>query len=197
MNPHLFPRWAMSSVVCAALAGCASTEDSGPPPVLRTASPQGYEKTINDFFAFRIRGPQDNAVIAVGAPEPGACPLDGYKASSRGWVVPTIYETRTRDSSGKGAVNVTSKQYYFWFLGNTIAGISPRIELCPGAGMTFGEDVAPKKVAEGSATANGGGAQKQDPANEVKKASTATAVKRRPVKKSGSAATQVNTGAAP
>ena len=112
-------------------------------------------------------------MIGVGPPEPGACPLDGYSASSRGWVVPTVYETRTREPSGQGAVSVTSKQYYFWFLGNTIAGISPRIDLCPGVGVTFGEDASPKQVAQGSATATAPGGQKQEEAN---KASAAPAV---------------------
>ena len=91
-----------------------------------------------------------------------------------------VYETRTREPSGQGAVSVTSKQYYFWFLGNTIAGISPRIDLCPGVGVTFGEDVSPKQVAQGSATATAPGGQKQEEAN---KASAAPAVARKSAKK--------------
>jgi hypothetical protein len=162
--------------------------------VIRTAVPQGYEKTINDFFAFKIRGPQDNAVIGVSAPEPGACALGGYSASSRGWVVPAVYETRTREPSGKGAVSVTSKQYYFWFLGNTIAGISPRIEQCPGVEMTFGEPVPPTQQAEGDAT-RAAASQKQETAKEVKKPGTPPAAKRAPAKKSGSPAAKVNTEA--
>src|SRR6478736_4461574 len=143
MNRFPLLRLTMASACAAVLTGCASTEDAAPSPVLRTPPPQEYEKAIDNFFAFKIRGPQDNAAISVSAPEPGACALGGYSASSRGWVVPTVYETRTRDASGKGAVHVTTKQYYFWFLGNTIAGISPRLELCPGpgGGVTFGEDV--------------------------------------------------------
>jgi hypothetical protein len=179
-------RLAVSSAFCAAVVGCASTEDAGPPPVLRTAAPQGYEETINSFFAFRIPGPQDNAVIAVSPPEPGACALGGYSASSRGWVVPTAYETRTREASGKGTVNVTTKLYYFWFLGNTIAGISPRIDLCPGMGMTFGEEVSPKQAGEGPDAAKVAGGEKQETANDAKKAGTSSAVARRPVKKAGS-----------
>jgi hypothetical protein len=178
----------VSSAFCAAVVGCASTEDAGPPPVLRTAAPQGYEETINNFFAFRIQGPQDNAVIGVSAPEPGACALGGYSASSRGWVVPTVYETRTREASGKGTVNVTTKLYYFWFLGNNIAGVSSRMELCPGMGMTFGEDVAPKPVVAGG--------QNQETANDVNKAGTPPAVARRPVKKAGSSAPKAKSEAA-
>lgn len=181
-----------ASVAVAALIGCSSTQD-GPPTVIRSAAPQGYEDTINNFFAFRIPGPRPNAVIAVSAPEPGACPLGGYSASSRGWVVPTAYETRTRDASGKGAVNVTTKMYYFWFLGNTIAGISPRIELCPGVEMTFGEALAPAQVAEGSDSAKVAAGQKQEAPKEVKKTSPSRAVVRPPVKKSGSTAAKVNT----
>ena len=56
MNQLLFPRLAVSSAFCAILSGCASTEDAGPSPVLRTAPPQGYEKAIENFFAFKIRG---------------------------------------------------------------------------------------------------------------------------------------------
>ncbi len=181
-------RSAVSSALCAAVVGCASTEDAGPPVVLRTAVPKGYEETINSFFALRIRGPQDNAVIAVSAPEPGACALGGYSASSRGWVVPTVYETRTREASGKGTVNVTTKLYYFWFLGNTIAGVSPRIEVCPGVGMTFGEEVLPKPAAEGRDAAKVPGGEKQETANAVKKTGASTAGVRRPAKKSGNSA---------
>ena len=175
----------------AALAGCASTDDAGPPVVLRTAAPQGYESTINNYFAFRIRGSQDDAVIGVSAPEPGACPLGGHSASSRGWVVPTVYETRTREASGKGTVHITTKQYYFWFLGNTIAGISPRLELCPGAGMTIGDDVPAKPVADGSDPARVAGGQTQEAANEVKKASTPPVVSRS-AKKAGSPPAKVS-----
>jgi hypothetical protein len=189
-------RLAVSTAVCAAVVGCASTEDAAPSPVVRTAAPKGYEQTINNFFAFRIRGPQDNAVIAVSAPEPGACPLDGYSASIRGWVVPTIYETRTREASGKGAVHVTTKLYYFWFLGNTIAGISPRMESCPGMGMTFGEDVSPKQVAERLDAEKVTGGQNQETANGVKKAGTSPAVVRRPVKKAGSSGAKAKPAAA-
>jgi hypothetical protein len=182
---------AVSSAV-AALTGCASTQDAATPSVTRSPAPEGYESTINNFFAFRVPGSQANAVIGVSAPEPGACPLGGYSASSRGWVVPTVYETRTRETSDKGAVHVTTKLYYFWFLGNTIAGISPRLEMCPGVEMTFGEDPASRPVAEGSDAARAAGGQKQETAKEVKKAGTAPTVKRRPVKKSGSSAAKVD-----
>ena len=187
-------RSAVSSALCAAVVGCASTEDAGPPAVLRTAAPQGYEETINSFFAFRIPGPQDNAVIAVSAPEPGACPLGGYSSSSRGWVVPAVYETRTREAFGKGTVSVTAKLYYFWFLGNTIAGISPRMELCPGVGMTFGEEVSPKPAAEAPDAAKGAAGEKQ--VTDVKKAGTSSTVVRRPAKKGGSSGAKAKSEAA-
>jgi len=176
-----------ASLAVAALIGCASTRDAETPPVIRSAPPQGYENTINSFFAFRIQGPQSNAVIGISSPEPGPCPLGGYAKSSRGWVVPTVYETRTRDASGKGTVNVRTKQYYFWFLGNTIAGISPRMDLCPGAEMTFGDDLPATHVPDGTDAASVAGGPNQEAAKQVKKAGASRAVVRRPVKKEGSA----------
>jgi hypothetical protein len=63
--------------------------------------------------------------------------LDAYTTSSRGWVVPVAYSTRSGEATGKDTIRINTKQYYFWFLGNTIAGITPRIELCPGIGASF------------------------------------------------------------
>jgi hypothetical protein len=51
--------------------------------------------------------------------------------------VPVAYVTRTGEATGKETIRINAKQYYFWFLGNTIAGITPRIELCPGLGSGF------------------------------------------------------------
>ena len=42
-----------------------------------------------------------------------------------------------RRRTGKDTIRINTKQYYFWFLGSTIAGITPRIELCPGLGASF------------------------------------------------------------
>jgi len=127
---------AAPATLAALVIGCASV-DSAPPTVVRTAPPQNYEKTITNYLAFRIRDPQKNAEISVGAPEPGACALDAYTTSSRGWVVPVAYATRSGEATGKDTIRINSKQYYFWFLGNTIAGITPRVELCPGVGSGF------------------------------------------------------------
>jgi len=121
----------------AVVVGCASGVDSGPPTVVRTPPPQNYENTITNYLALKIRTPQKNAEINVGAPEPGACALDAYTTSSRGWVVPVAYATRSGEATGKETIRINAKQYYFWFLGNTIAGITPRIELCPGVGTSF------------------------------------------------------------
>jgi hypothetical protein len=140
-------RLATASSVCAVLVACAGTEESAKPPIVRTRAPQGYEKTITNYLAFRIRGPQKNSEISVGAPEPGDCPLDGYLTSSRGWVVPVVYATFSGAPTGKEPININTKQYYFWFLGNTIAGITPRIELCPGVGAFLSEDTQPKAAA--------------------------------------------------
>jgi hypothetical protein len=127
----------ISAALCSVLAGCASGVDPGPPAVVRTPPPQNYEKTVTNYLAFRIRGPQKNAEISVGTPEPAACALDAYTTSSRGWVVPVAYITRSGEVTGKDTIRINAKQYYFWFLGNTIAGITPRLELCPGVGSTF------------------------------------------------------------
>ena len=137
MNSLSSFKLAISSALCAALVGCASSSDTGPPTVVRTPPPRNYEKTVTDYLAFKIRNPQKNAEVTFGAPEPGACALDAYTTSSRGWVVPVAYSTRTGEATGKDTIRINTKQYYFWFLGNTIAGITPRVELCPGNGASF------------------------------------------------------------
>jgi hypothetical protein len=115
--------------------------------VVRTPPPRGYEKTITNYLAFRIRNPAKNAEISVGRPEPGPCSLDVSSASARGWVVPVAYASHTGAVTGKETIYITAKQYYFWFLGDTIAGITPRIELCPGLGSAFSESAPPVAAA--------------------------------------------------
>jgi hypothetical protein len=134
-----------SSTLCAALVACAGTEPAAP-TVARTPPPQDYEKTISNYFAFKIRGPQKNAQLNVAQPEPGSCALDGYLNSIRGWVVPVVYETRTGEPTGRETITITAKPYYFWFLGNTIAGVTPRQEQCPGVGSAFDEPAPPSAV---------------------------------------------------
>jgi hypothetical protein len=136
MNLLSCSRVVASATLFAAVVGCASV-DTAPAPVVRTAPPQDYEKTITNYLAFKIRTPQKNAEISVGTPEPAACSLDAYTTSSRGWVVPVAYVTRSGEVTGKDTIRINAKQYYFWFLGNTIAGITPRLELCPGLGSSF------------------------------------------------------------
>lgn len=140
--------WPMA--VCAALVACAS---AGPDPagVVRGRAPQGYEKTINSYFAFKVRNPRKNVEIGVDKPEPSDCPLDGYITSTRGWVVPVVYATRTGAMTGKETINITGKQYYFWFSGDTLAGVTTRLELCPGA-MAVSEVAEALAVAEDSPT---------------------------------------------
>jgi hypothetical protein len=150
MNLLSFFKLAAPATLAALVLGCASV-DTAPPTVVRTAPPQNYEKTITNYLAFRIRNPQKNAEITVGAPEPGACALDAYTTSSRGWVVPVAYATRTGEATGKDTIRINSKQYYFWFLGNTIAGITPRVELCPGVGSGF-ESPTPDRPPAGPVT---------------------------------------------
>jgi hypothetical protein len=142
-----FHRLLLPSLIGAALAACASAD----PPVAtpaRTAAPHGYEKTITDYLAFRLRGSRKNTRLSFGAPEPGSCALDGYANSMRGWVVPVFYETLSGEI-GKEKIRITAKQYYFWFLGETIAGIAPRLDLCPGMGSAFDDAPPPGQTAAG------------------------------------------------
>lgn len=127
---------ASSLALGAALVGCAGTVEQAPDTSVRTRAPQGYEKTITNYLAFRIRGAPKNVEINFGTPEPSGCALDGYLTSSRGWVVPVVYATRTGAPTGKETINIATRQYFFWFLGDTIAGLTPRIDLCPGATVT-------------------------------------------------------------
>ncbi len=137
---------ATSAAMCAVLVACAGSPAPAPSTSVRTRPPQGYEKTITSYFAFRIRGPRKNAEIIVDKPEPGDCPLDGDLSSRRGWAVPVVYATRAGGATG--TVQIHTRQYFFWFLGDTIAGITPRLEQCPGlAAMTF-EDAREAEAVE-------------------------------------------------
>jgi cell division septation protein DedD len=150
MNPLSSFRLLSSLALCAALVGCASSADTTP-AVVRTPPPVNYQKTVTDYLAVKIRNQPKNAEVTVGQPEPGACSLDAYTTSSRGWVVPVAYSTRTGEA-GKDTIRINTKQYYFWFLGSTIAGITPRIELCPGLGASF-EPPPPSEPAAVTTTA--------------------------------------------
>ena len=120
----------------ALLAACASSPEPATPTVVRTRAPVAYEKTINNYMAFRLR-PQKNTRISVAPPEPGDCPIDGTPSSIRGWVVPVTHETFSGELSGKDTIRITAKPYWFWFNGETIAGITPRADLCPGTASAF------------------------------------------------------------
>ena len=135
--------------MCLALVACVNTTEPAPPTAVRTRAPQGYENTITSYFAFKIPGPKNDVDISVDKPEPSACPLDGYITSTRGWVVPVVYATRTGAVTGRETIYITAKQYYFWFLGDTIAGITPRMELCPGPGVSFSEAAQPSAPVAG------------------------------------------------
>jgi hypothetical protein len=147
---NLFPtlRLATPAVFCAGLIACAGPNESATPVVVRTPPPQKYESTISNYLAFRVRNPQKNTELSFGQPEPGACALDGYVTGRRGWVVPVSQATRTPEATGKETMRIDIKQYYFWFLGDTIAGITPRVELCPGMEPTM-IDSAPRSAAVG------------------------------------------------
>lgn len=185
---------ATSSMLCAAVVGCAGVEPARP-IVVRSPAPKDYEKTVTNYLAFRIRNAPKNAEISIGAPEPGACALDGYATSTRGWVVPVLYVTRTGEV--KEAIRIDAKQYYFWFLGNTIAGITPRMELCPGLGSGF---ESPLPAATAAVLTTGADAQrredsadglatKQKATTSAKKSGTSSS-KARPVKRAVKSATK-------
>jgi len=122
---------AASAVCIAVLAGCASTAAPEAPTVVRTRAPIGYQKAIGDYFSLTVPGSQKTRELSFGQPQPGGCPLGGYRSSERGWVVPVVSGTRTGVPGGRDSISITAKEHYFWFLGDTIAGITPRIELCP------------------------------------------------------------------
>jgi len=191
MNPLSPFKLVLSSALCAALLGCASSADTATPEVVRTPPPRNYEKTITDYLAFKIRNPQKNAEVNFGAPEPGACALDAYTTSSRGWVVPVAYLTRTGEATGKETIRINTKQYYFWFLGNTIAGITPRIELCPGNGAGFEAPPATAALAStASPVAATGEAQRRDEADlAAAKAASGQKPKASSAKKAGTTST--------
>jgi len=122
---------AVSLSCLALLAGCAGTSSPPQPVVSRAPAPVNYEKSIVNYFDLTIRGPQRNRELDIGKPEPGGCPVGGHISSQRGWVVPVIYATRTGNLTGKEAINITGKAYYFWFREDTIYGVTPKPELCP------------------------------------------------------------------
>jgi len=192
MNPLSSFKLAISSALCAASVGCASSDDTATTTVVRTPPPRNYEKTVTDYLAFKIRNQPKNAEVTVGPPEPGACALDAYTTSSRGWVVPVAYSTRTGEATGKDIIHINTKQYYFWFLGNTIAGITPRIELCPGIGAGFEAPPAPV-VATAPPGSASGEAQRREEADSAAASKAASSQKPKATssskakKKSGSA----------
>ena len=103
------------------------------------------------------------------------CPLDGHPASARGWVVPVVYATRAGEATGKETIKITTRQYYFWFLGDTIAGITPRIETCPGLGTVFADLAPPAAAAGDAALASPAKADAAEPAKPAKQKRTKAA----------------------
>ena len=128
----------LASLASVLLAACATSSEPAAPTVVRTRAPVAYEKTVNNYLAFKLR-PQKNTRISVAPPEPGDCPLDGTPSSIRGWVVPVTQETFSGELTGKDTIRITAKPYWFWFNGETIAGITPRADLCPGIVSAFDE----------------------------------------------------------
>jgi hypothetical protein len=192
---NLLPSFGLlsASALCVALVACAGTAEPVAPTVIRTLPPEGYEKAITNYLAFRLRGARKNGQITVGQPEPGSCSLDSHANSMRGWVVPVVYETRTGEVTGKETIKVTVKQYYFWFLAETIAGVTPRIELCPDVASAFDEAPQTREVAAklpaGAAQPQSDPAQREEasPAESSKKAqSQSKAAKKKAAKPASS-----------
>jgi hypothetical protein len=132
----------LASLASVLLAACATSSEPAAPTVVRTRAPVAYEKTVNNYLAFKLR-PQKNTRISVAPPEPGDCPIDGTPSSIRGWVVPVTHETFSGELTGKDTIRITAKPYWFWFNGETIAGITPRADLCPGIVSAF-DDAKPR-----------------------------------------------------
>ena len=119
---------------------------------VRARTPQDYEKTVTNYFALMVRGTKTNVEVGVDKPEPSDCPLDGYITSTRGGVVPVVCATRTDALTGKETIYISAKQYYFWFRGNTIAGVTTRMEQCPGSTTALSEVTQALAAAEASPT---------------------------------------------
>ena len=132
----------LASLASVLLAACATSSEPAAPTVVRTRAPVAYEKTVNNYLAFKLR-PQKNTRISVAPPKPGDCPIDGTPSSIRGWVVPVTHETFSGELTGKDTIRITAKPYWFWFNGETIAGITPRADLCPGIVSAF-DDAKPR-----------------------------------------------------
>ena len=123
---------ALTALTClAALAGCASPGQLEQGVVDRTRAPVNYETTINSYFAFTIKNPPKNRKVEVSAPLPGGCPVGGHPSSERGWVVPVRYTTFSGVPGGKDILTIVTREYFFWFRQDTIAGVTPKIEICP------------------------------------------------------------------
>ena len=120
--------WATAAAL---LGGCASSGEVETGVVDRTRAPVDYENTINNYFAFTIRNPPKNRKVAVSAPLPGGCPVGGQVSSERGWVVPVSYTTYSGTPNGKDIITIVTRDYFFWFRQDTIAGVTPKMEICP------------------------------------------------------------------
>ena len=96
----------LASLASVLLAACATSSEPAAPTVVRTRAPVAYEKTVNNYLAFKLR-PQKNTRISVAPPEPGDCPIDGTPSSIRGWVVPVTHETFSGELTGKDTIRIT------------------------------------------------------------------------------------------
>jgi len=58
-------------------------------------------------------------------------------------VMPAIVSPLNQNQYGFAVIRITAKPYWFWFNGETIAGITPRADLCPGIVSAF-DDAKPR-----------------------------------------------------
>jgi len=123
--------WTLAAATVALLSACSSAGEMQVGVVDRTRPPVDYENTINSYFALKIKNQPKNRKVAVSAPLPGGCPVGGHPSSERGWVVPVSYTTYSGVPNGKDIITIVTREYYFWFRQDTIAGVTAKMEICP------------------------------------------------------------------
>ncbi|HEX6708358.1 MAG TPA: hypothetical protein VF169_26730 [Albitalea sp.] len=101
---------AAAMAACVA-AGCATSQRTDAPTVVRTKAPAHYQETVTNYFDIMMRGPQTNRKLAFGSPEASDCAIHGSGGYHQGWMVPVIYDTSPVTSTAptvKGAKTSTS-----------------------------------------------------------------------------------------
>ena len=97
---------AAALAVCT-LAGCATSQRSEGPTVVRGRAPTNYENTVTSYFDVHVRGPQTDRTLAFGTPESSGCAFRGSGGTYQAWMVPVIYDTKASTVSSKRAVKTS------------------------------------------------------------------------------------------